>query len=345
MGARTRWEKIVAGLAALRLVALGLATLGLASGFIAGAGGAFAQAQAQSWPERPLTMIVPFAPGGANDITARSLADPLGEALGQRVIVENRGGAGGNIGITAAQRAKPDGYAMLLASTGFVVNPSLYQHVTYDPVRDFEPVAYLAQFPVALVVNKATKINSMKELIERARAKPGALNYSSAGAGTATHLAAELVKLRAGIQIVHVPHSGAAPALQSLLTESVDLGSLSISSVQGHVQAGTITPLAVTGSERWPDLPDVPTLQEAGVANAVAETWQGMLVPAGTPKPIVDKLAAALVDIVKRPDVKQKLLNAGYSATGGGPEVFAKIIAEEVPKWKEVITLAGIQPQ
>jgi tripartite-type tricarboxylate transporter receptor subunit TctC len=331
MGAQMRWGRFVSG----------LKTLGLAAGLLAGATAAFAQ----NWPERPLTMIVPFAPGGANDITARILADPLGEALGQRVVVENRGGAGGNIGITAAQRAKPDGYTMLLASTGFVVNPSLYQHVTYDPVRDFEPVAYLAQFPIALVVHKATKITSMKELIERARAKPGALNYSSAGAGTATHLAAELVKLRAGIQIVHVPHSGAAPALQSLLTETVELGALSISSVQGHVQAGTLIPLAVTGVERWPDLPDVPTLQEAGVANAVAETWQGMLVPAGTPKPIVQKLAAALVDIVKRPEVKQKLMNAGYSATGGGPEVFAKIIAEEVPKWKEVITLAGIKQQ
>ena len=306
---------------------------------------AAAPAPAQAFPERPLTMIVPFAPGGANDITARILSEPLGDALGQRVIVENRGGAGGNIGITAAQRAKPDGYTMLLASTGFVVNPSLYQHVTYDPQRDFEPVAYLAQFPVALVVHKGAKIASMKELIERARAKPGALNYSSAGAGTATHLAAELVKLRAGIQIVHVPHSGAAPALQSLLTESVELGSMSVSSVQGHVQAGTLVPLAVTGAERWPDLPDVPTLQEAGVANAVAETWQGMLVPAGTPKPIIDRLATALVEIVKRPDVRQKLMNAGYSATGGGPDAFRKIIADEVPKWKEVISLAGIKQQ
>jgi len=314
----------------------GLMALGLAFA----AGGA-----AHAFPERPLTMIEPFAPGGANDITALILSEPLGVALGQRVIVENRGGAGGNIGITAAQRAKPDGYTMLLASTGFVVNPSLYQHVTYDPQRDFEPVAYIAQFPVALVVHKGAKIGSMKELIERARAKPGALNYSSAGAGTATHLAAELVKLRAGIQIVHVPHSGAAPALQSLLTESVELGSMSVSSVQGHVQAGTLVPLAVTGAERWPDLPDVPTLQEAGVANAVAETWQGMLVPAGTPKPIIDKLASALVEIVKRPEVKQKLMNAGYSATGGGPEAFRKIIADEVPKWKEVIALAGIKQQ
>ena len=225
---------------------------------------------ARAFPERPITLIVPFAPGGANDITARILAEPLREALGQPVVIENRGGAGGNIGITAAQRAKPDGYTLLLASTGFVVNPSLYEHVTYDPIKDFAPIAYVAQFPVAIVVTKASKLLTMKDLLERARAKPGSLNYSSAGAGTATHLAAELIKLRAGIQMVHVPHSGAAPALQSLLTESVEVGSLSVSSVQGQIQAGTLVPLAVTGAERWPDLPDVPTLQESGVANTLA---------------------------------------------------------------------------
>ena len=214
---------------------------------------------ALAFPDRPITLIVPFAAGGANDITARLLAGPLGTALGQRIVIENRGGAGGNIGITAAQRAKPDGYTLLLASTGFVVNPSLYEHVTYDPLRDFAPVAYLAQFPIALVVNKTSQISSMRGLIELAKAKPGALNYSSAGTGTATHLAAELVKIRAGIQIVHVPHSGAAPALQSLLGENVELGSMSVSSVQGHIQAGTLIPLAVTGASRWPDLPDVPT--------------------------------------------------------------------------------------
>lgn len=296
---------------------------------------------ALAFPDRPITLIVPFAAGGANDITARLLAGPLGTALGQRIVIENRGGAGGNIGITAAQRAKPDGYTLLLASTGFVVNPSLYEHVTYDPLRDFAPVAYLAQFPIALVVNKTSQIRSMRGLIELAKAKPGALNYSSAGTGTATHLAAELVKIRAGIQIVHVPHSGAAPALQSLLGENVELGSMSVSSVQGHIQAGTLIPLAVTGASRWPDLPDVPTLQEAGVANAVAETWQGILAPAGTPPQIVARLSKELVAIVQLPEIKERLRNAGYSATGEGPEAFARLLAEEVPKWKEVIQLAG----
>lgn len=296
---------------------------------------------ALAFPDRPITLIVPFAAGGANDITARLLAGPLGTALGQRIVIENRGGAGGNIGITAAQRAKPDGYTLLLASTGFVVNPSLYEHVTYDPLRDFAPVAYLAQFPIALVVNKTSQISSMRGLIELAKAKPGALNYSSAGTGTATHLAAELVKIRAGIQIVHVPHSGAAPALQSLLGENVELGSMSVSSVQGHIQAGTLIPLAVTGASRWPDLPDVPTLHEAGVANAVAETWQGILAPAGTPPEIVARLSKELVAIVQLPEIKERLRNAGYSTTGEGPEAFARLLAEEVPKWKEVIQLAG----
>ena len=306
---------------------------------------ALAPEAACAFPERPITLIVPFAPGGANDITARILAEPLREALGQPVVIENRGGAGGNIGITAAQRAKPDGYTLLLASTGFVVNPSLYEHVTYDPIKDFAPIAYVAQFPVAIVVTRASKLLTMKDLLERARAKPGSLNYSSAGAGTATHLAAELIKLRAGIQMVHVPHSGAAPALQSLLTESVEVGSLSVSSVQGQIQAGALIPLAVTGAERWPDLPDVPTLQESGVANAVAETWQGVLAPAGTPREVIDKVAAALIDILKRPAVKTQLMTAGYSATGAGPEAFARIIADEVPKWKEVIVQAGLKPQ
>jgi tripartite-type tricarboxylate transporter receptor subunit TctC len=306
---------------------------------------ALAPVAALAFPERPITLIVPFAPGGANDITARILADPLREALGQPVIIENRAGAGGNIGISAAQRAKPDGYTLLLASTGFVVNPSLYEHVTYDPIKDFAPIAYVAQFPVAIVVTKASKLLSMKDLLERARARPGSLNYSSAGAGTATHLAAELIKLRAGIQMVHVPHSGAAPALQSLLTESVEVGSLSVSSVQGQIQAGVLIPLAVTGAERWPDLPDVPTLQESGVANAVAETWQGVLAPVGTPREVIDKVSAALIDILKRPAVQAQLMTAGYSATGAGPEAFARIIADEVPKWKEVIVQAGLKPQ
>ncbi len=294
------------------------------------------------YPERPVTLVVPFAPGGANDIVARIIQQPLGDALGQPIVIENRGGAGGNIAFAWVARARPDGYTLLLAPNSFAVNPSLYDKVSYDPFKDFEPVAEISYFPVMLAARPDLGVNTLQELIARAKEKPGSLNYSTPGSGTLPHLATELLKQRAGIDMVHIPYAGAAPAAQALLSKTVDVGTMSISVAMPQIQAGLLKGLAVTGAERWPDLPDVPTVAEAGVPESVSETWQGILVPAGTPKDVIGRLAKALVEIAQRPDVREKLRHAGFAATGRGPEAFARRIAEDVPKWKDVIEKARI---
>jgi tripartite-type tricarboxylate transporter receptor subunit TctC len=301
------------------------------------AGSAFA-----IYPERPVTIVVPFAPGGANDVVVRIIQQPLSEALGQPVIVENRGGAGGNIGFGFVARARPDGYTLLLAPNSFTVNPSLYEKAPYDPFKDFEPVAEISFFPVAFAVRPDLNVNTLAELIARAKETPGRLNYSTPGPGTLPHLATELLKLRTGIDMVHIPYSGAAPAAQALISKTVDVGTMSISVAMPLIQAGQLKALAVTGAERWPDLPDVPTVEETGVPASVSETWQGVLVPAGTPPDVVERLAKALVEIAQRPDVRERLRNAGFAATGRGPQAFAKRIADDVPKWKAVIEKARI---
>jgi tripartite-type tricarboxylate transporter receptor subunit TctC len=298
-----------------------------------------------AYPERPVTIVVPFAPGGANDVVVRAIQQPLADALGQPVVIENRGGAGGSVGAAFAARARPDGYTLLMAATGFVVNPSLYDKVAYDPVKDFEAVAELTTFPVIYTVRPELGISTMPEFIAHARARPGVLNYSTPGAGTLPHLATELLKLHTGIDMVHIPYPGAAPAAQALLSKTVDIASISISVAKPQIQAATMKGLAVSGSERWPELPDVPTIAEAGVPAALADTWQGIVVPAGTPKEAVDRLAKALTEVMRRPDLRERLLNAGFHSTGRGPADFRARIVDEVPKWKDVIQRARITAQ
>jgi tripartite-type tricarboxylate transporter receptor subunit TctC len=324
-------------MAALMAVALPALRLAVSVGLLAllqGAAGA-------TYPERPVTIVVPFAPGGANDVVVRIIQQPLSEALGQPIIVENRGGAGGNIGFGFVARARPDGYTLLLAPNSFTVNPSLYDKVSYDPFKDFEPVAEISSFPVTFAVRPDLGVNTLAELIARAKEMPGRMNYSTPGPGTLPHLATELLKLRAGIDMVHIPYAGAAPAAQALISKTVDLGTMSISAAIPLLQAGSLKALAVTGTERWPDLPDVPTVDEAGVPS-VSESWQGVLVPAGTPSDVIERLATALLTVTQRPDVREKLRNAGFAATGHGPQAFAKRIAEDVPKWREVIEQARL---
>src|SRR5215470_11173089 len=255
-----------------------------------------------AYPERPVTIVVPFAPGGANDVVVRIIQQPLSEALGQPVVVENRGGAGGNIGFGFVARARPDGYTLLLAPNSFAVNVSLYDKAPYDPFKDFEPVAEISFFPVMFAVRPDLGVSTLKELIARAKASPGTLNYSTPGQGTLPHLATELLKLRTGIDMVHIPYAGAAPAAHALIGRVVDVGTMSITAAMPHLEAGTLRGLAVTGAQRWPDLPDIPTVEETGVPSSVSETWQGVLVPAGTPADAVDRLAKVLVAIAQRPD-------------------------------------------
>jgi tripartite-type tricarboxylate transporter receptor subunit TctC len=297
------------------------------------------------YPERPITIIVPFPPGGANDIVVRILSDPLSRALGQPIVIENRGGAGGNLGIGAAARAQPDGYTILIAASGFAANPSLYPKVPYDPFKDFVAVADLVFFPCVIMVRPDLGVRSLAELIAHAKAHPGRLNYSSPGIGTLPHLAAELLKLRVGIDMVHVPYNGAAPAVQALLGGTVEVGSMSMSVALPQAKAGTLLALAVTGRERWPELADVPTLGEAGIPEAVAETWQGFLAPAGTPEEAVTRIATEVMAILQRPDIRAKFHNAGFGVVGRGPEALRARIAEEVPKWRDVIARARIKAE
>jgi tripartite-type tricarboxylate transporter receptor subunit TctC len=310
-----------------------------------GCAGLLPAAASAAYPERPVTIVVPFAPGGANDVVVRLIQGPLAEALGQPIIVENRGGAGGNIGIGQVAHARPDGYTLLMAASGFAVNPSLYAKVPYDPLHDFEQVAELCTFPIVYTVRPNMGVHTLAELIARARNYPGTLNYSTPGIGTVPHLVTELMKLDTGTDMVHVTYPGAAPAAQAILTRTVEVAAMSVAVAMPLIEAGALEGLAVTSRERWPELPGVPTIAEAGVSAASADTWQGIMAPAGTPKDVVERLAAALIEIVQRQDIRDKLLHAGFRATGRGPQEFHDRIIFEVPKWKAVIAKAHIKAE
>src|SRR3984893_16354164 len=244
--------------------------------------GAVATMARADYPERQITMIVCFPAGGGTDIAPRLLNSQLGEALGKPVGIENRGGAGGTIGIAAAARAPADGYTLLVCSSAYVVTPSLYAQASYDPFKDFVPVMVIGASPNAFVVPAQSGIRSMPELIARAKAAPGQLNWTSPGAGTTPYLAGELLKLRTGVQMLHIPFAGAGPATTAVLGGQVDLYTANIGSLMPLIAAGKVRPIAVTSRERWPDLPDVPSLEELGIRDAVSDTFQGIYAPAGT---------------------------------------------------------------
>jgi tripartite-type tricarboxylate transporter receptor subunit TctC len=297
------------------------------------------------YPERQITMIVCFPAGGGTDIAARLINSQLGEALGKPVVIENRGGAGGNIGIAAAARAPADGYTLLVCSSAYVVNPSLYAQASYDPFKDFVPVMVIGASPNAFVVPAQSGIRSMPELIARAKAAPGQLNWTSPGAGTTPYLAGELLKLRTGVQMLHIPFAGAGPATTAVLGGQVDLYTANIGSLMPLIDAGKVRPIAVTSRERWPDLPDVPSLEELGIRDAVSDTFQGIYAPAGTPQPIIDRLVTELTAILSRDDVREKFTKAGLPVVAEGPDAFRARIAREVPMYKEIIDQAGLKIQ
>jgi tripartite-type tricarboxylate transporter receptor subunit TctC len=297
------------------------------------------------YPERQITMIVCFPAGGGTDIAARLINSQLGEALGKPVVIENRGGAGGNIGIAAAARAPADGYTLLVCSSAYVVNPSLYAQASYDPFKDFVPVMVIGASPNAFVVPAQSGIRSMPELIARAKAAPGQLNWTSPGAGTTPYLAGELLKLRTGVQMLHIPFAGAGPATTAVLGGQVDLYTANIGSLMPLIDAGKVRPIAVTSRERWPDLPDVPSLEELGIRDAVSDTFQGIYAPAGTPQPIIDRLVTELTAILSRDDVREKFTKEGLPVVAEGPDAFRARIAREVPMYKEIIDQAGLKIQ
>jgi tripartite-type tricarboxylate transporter receptor subunit TctC len=295
------------------------------------------------YPDRQITIVACFPPGGGTDLAARMINVQLGNALGQSVIIENRGGAGGSIGTGVVARAPADGYTLLACSSAFVVNPSLYANVPYDPFKDFVPIMVIGASPNVFVVPAQSKIQTMRELIAEAKANPGKLNWTSPGAGTTPQLAGELLKAKAGIEMVHIPYAGAGPASTAVLAGTVDMYTANYGSLTGLLNGGKVRPIAVTSKTRWPDLPDTPSLDELGIKDAESDTFQGIFAPAGTPKPVVDRLAKELGKILADPDIRTKYAKLGLPVVAEGPDAFRARIAREVPLYKEVIDKAGLK--
>jgi tripartite-type tricarboxylate transporter receptor subunit TctC len=295
------------------------------------------------YPDRPVTIVSCFPAGGGTDIAVRLINTELGAALGKPVIVENRAGAGGSLGTTFVARAPADGYTLLGCSSAFVVNPSLYANVAYDPFKDFVPVMVLGAAPNLFVVPKQSKISTMQGFIAEAKANPGKLNWTSPGAGTTPQLAGELLKSATGIDIVHIPFNGAGPAMTAVLGGQVDMYAGNYGSMGSLL--GSARPLAVTADKRWPDLPDTPTLAELGIKSPSTDTFQALFAPAGTPQPVVDRLVKELTVILARPDIREKFAKIGLPVVAEGPDVFRARIAREVPMYKAVVEKAGLKIQ
>jgi tripartite-type tricarboxylate transporter receptor subunit TctC len=301
-------------------------------------------AKAAGYPDRPIKIIVPFAPGGPTDIMARILATHLGEAIGGSFVVENRPGAGGNIGIGIAAHAVPDGYTLLITSSAYVVNPGLYAKIPYDPYKDFAPIAELGTSPNVILVDPKLGVNSIIDLVARAKANPNELNYASPGIGTTPHLSGELFKIVAGINLTHVPFSGAGPAIQAILAGTTQIAFTALPPAHPHIESGALKALAVTGEQRWFDLPNVPTMIELGYKDFVSDTLQGFLAPAKTPPAVVELLAKKSIEILKVAKTSEQLRNDGFEVIARGPDGMKKRIDDEVPKWRDIITKAGIKP-
>ena len=302
-------------------------------------------AVAQTWPARFVRIVVPFTPGGANDLVARIAAVRLAELWGQQVVIENKGGAGGNIGIEAAARADPDGYTILLTSTALAVNRFLYPALSYDPVADFAPVTLLCAQPNIMVVPNSSPATSVTEFIEHAKKKRGALAYASAGNGTSLHLCGELFKRMAGIEMTHVPYRGSAPALSDLIPGRVDAMFNSAGSVLGHVRAGRVRGLAVTTLTRVPFAPELPTIAEGGVPGFDVSSWFAFFVPAKTSPEIIRKMHADTVTALAHPLVKEKLEQLGATIIGSTPAELAAHLKAEMGKWGPVINEARIKSE
>jgi tripartite-type tricarboxylate transporter receptor subunit TctC len=306
------------------------------------AAGAWAQPNLSPYPTKPIRIVVPFPAGGATDVLARAAAQKLTESLGQPVVVDNRPGAGGNIGAELVAKSAPDGYTLLMGTVGtHAINPGIYPKMPYDHVRDFAPIILVAGVPNVLEVNPSLPVNSVQELIAYAKANPGKLNFASSGNGTSIHLSGELFKTMAGVQMTHVPYKGSAPALQDLVGGQVQLMFDNLPPSLALIKAGKLKPLAVTSKVRAPALPDVPTLAESGLPGFEASSWFGLLAPAGTPQPVIAKLNAEIAKWLATPEAKEKLVAQGANIAGGTPEDFARHIAAETAKWQKVVKDSG----
>ena len=315
-----------------------LSSLTLACALLLGA----SLASAQDYPNKPIRVIVPYPAGGPTDVLARLVGQKAGEAMGQAVVVDNRGGAGGVIGTDAVAKAAADGYTLGLANNAtHATNSSLYPTLPYDAVKDFAPIALVATVTHVLVTHPSLGFKSVADLVAYAKANPGKLNIASTGNGSASHLAAELFKSRAAIDMVHVPYRGAAPAVNDLLGNQVQVMIATLPTVLQHIQAGTLTALAVAGMERWPALPNLPTIDQSGMPGFNADAWFGFVAPAKTPPAVIAKLNAEIAKVMAQADVKEKLFQLGFLATTSTPEVFGTFIRDETVKWAEVVKISG----
>ena len=299
-------------------------------------------AAAQTYPSQPIRLIAPFPPGGSVDITARLIAEPLAAQLGQRIIIDNRSGASGNIGMEAAARAAPDGYTIVLNTIPLVTNQSLFEKLSWDPIRDFAPIGMVATSPHVLVVPAKVPVNSVDELVKLARSKPGRLSYASAGVGTTFHFCGEMFKDSTGTFILHVPYRGGGPALLDTLAGQVDMSFPTLSAALPHIKAGTLRALAVTDTRRNAQLPGVPTLQEAGVKDFQFTQWLALLAPAKTPPAVVSRLNAALKSALNTPEVKDKFQAQAFESFITTPEEAGKYLAAEVQRFSKLIKARGI---
>ena len=291
-----------------------------------------------TWPTKPVTLVVPFVAGGGTDIGTRIVAQRLSQILGQSVIVDNRGGAGGNVGLEAVSRARPDGYTLLIGNVGTQsINSTLYKKPNYNPDTAFVPVGQFAELPFVLAVSAMLPVKSVKQLVALAKAQPGKLTYASSGNGGSPHLSAETFKIATGTQILHIPYKGGGAAMTDLMAGNVDMIFASVLETSGFIKAGKLRALAITSNARVAAMPDVPTLQESGVNGAESGSWIGLLAPAGTPKEIIDKLSQGLQQAIANPEVHQQLLAQGAVAKGGTPTDFAQLIAADRKRYARII--------
>lgn len=308
---------------------------------LAGSGAALAQ----TWPARPIRIIVPQSPGGSTDQVARPFGKLLGESLGTSVFIENRPGAGSVVGTDLVAKAAPDGYTLLAVAVSFAISPSLYKKLPFDPLRDFAPVALLASFPNVLVVSASLPVKSVQELIVYAKANPGKLNYGSSGIGSGTHLSMELFRNMAAIEMVHVAYKGGAPAVNALLAGEVQVKFATIATAISQIKAGKLRALAVSSKGRVAVLPEVPTIAEAGLQGYEYDSWIGLLAPAKTPRAVVERLAAEAAKAINAPDLKALFALEGAEPVGNSPDEFAASLQMEVARWKKLVEAAGIKSE
>lgn len=302
-----------------------------------------AHAQANSYPDKPVRFLVPYPPGGGTDVIARIVQERFQAALGQPVIIENKGGAGGSVGTEVVSRAAPDGYTVLFTLSSHTINPAIFPKLSFDTVRDFEPVGTVASLPQILVANPQLPANNVAELVALAKAKPGSFSFASVGNGSPGHLAGELFKIRTDTQMTHIPYRGGGPAVTDVIGGQVPLLWVSIPAAAQFVKTGKLKALGVSTLKRSAAFPDVPTMQEAGVPDFEVDSWYAMFVPAKTPKSVIDKLNRALNTVVADPVIREKLLAQGSEGVGGTPQALGSMVAAELPKWAKLAKDANIK--